>query len=561
MKALGFKLAFTTTNASIIGSQGSKIGFYTAYVGPTVTWSRTTFSTTSESVKGTTLSSIHINESNRILGLAASRAAINAQKIASQTITDSAIAKNTRQKIKSASKESLIALVDEGGEAYEYRVILNDANKAEHMGMDNRIDEVLGTMYGGITDKIESRKINKMVIENVYDDYEANYEKEKDKFIRVGPRGAYEDVWAVIPTASKEHIEVLFGKREMFIRVELVDLVMGYRKFHAADTANLKKLPKKINHWVDIGEKIWKEVVAYGAVQIVIKTPIVLIDNITSNIIILIRDGMNPATVVRRHQEGMQALSEYKDSAFAVQDIRYKLKADPTNNKLKVELGRHLDDIQNNPVRVLIEAGIFQSITEDINVDKFTSASAFEQTKIGKAVSTNMPAFLKPIVRNAFMTKDTWMFHNLMKATQYSDFLARYSKYVHLMEKGNVNGLNGAEFDKAHDEILNDIIEDFVNYDVPQSKALQYLNDMGLVRFTKYYLRTQRIIAKKWKQQPLNNLISVGMQHYVGDVSDINDSWILSNDPISKLNDPLGLIGDAVEPKGLTLLVDLLFPD
>jgi len=172
-----------------------------------------------------------------------------------------------------------------------------------------------------------------------------------------------------------------------------------------------------------------------------------------------------------------------------------------------------------------------------------------------------MPGFISPLFQQVFMTKDTWLFQTFMKATQYSDFLARYTKYTYLKEKKGMMDMDvkSPEYKKLKQELLEDIIEDFVNYDVAQHKMLQYANDMGMVRFTKYFLRTQRVIAKKWKTEPVNNIISVGLQHVYGDVSDINDSFIIGADLPGKI--ALGdVLGDATEPMGISF-VDWLLLD
>jgi len=546
----GFKIAFKMDSLA----DGEKMAFYTAMNGAATTYTRTIFSTTAENVKGTTLTAAFMND-NPLVGRSEAKLAQNAlRKQAMENMNKQFTGKvpdlsqrSTRQ------RNPLIPLVNAKGESYEYRQILNHQMRKEHLNEDRRIDEVLGAMYGAMKDKLNTRKNNQIVIENLYKDYQDNYDNEPDQFVRVGVNGDYGDVWAVIPEQSKEHIRSLTGVREIYIRAEVVDLVMGYRKFSLSDTKMAKRvLPPQVRHIMDISGKVWQEIVALGAVQIVVKTPQVLVDNVLSNTIILIRDGLNPTDIVRRHLEGIAALNQYELDISEEQKLVLELQQDANNHRKVAKLAKVRESIKRNPVTELVTEGIFQSITEDINVNKYTSASTIANTRVGKAVQNNMPGFMTPIFQHVFMTKDTYLFKQFLKATQYSDFLARYTRYAFLKEKEGLDQLEGDAYRLKKNEILADLIEDYVNYDVPQHKMLQYANDMGMVRFTKYFLRTQRVIVKKWKQQPINNMASVWLQQVVGDQPDINDSFMPFMSPMDKVS-IFDVISDATDPKGLEL--------
>ncbi|MCP3673269.1 MAG: hypothetical protein GY829_02185 [Gammaproteobacteria bacterium] len=552
-KAMGYTLAFEMDS---IGIEGERLGFYTAYTGAATTFQRTTFSTTSEQSKGTTLTQVYVKDTNGIVGRKMVRNAQNKiyreamQQMNKQFTSEIGDLRKNRSK----EKSPLIPLVNSQGEAYEYRVILSHAQKEKHLNQDKRVDEVLGSMYASMSDKLETRKINYRVITDLYDDYSRNFEDEPEAFVRIGQNGRYGDLWAVMPEQSKQLVKELTGKRELYVRAELVDLVMGYRKLSIKDSERFQKLPPLVKGVLGVTEKIWQEIVAYGAVQIVIKTPKVLIDNVISNTIMLLRDNVSPKMILDKHLEGIAGLNDYYSTVQEIHDLNIKLQQNPKNGANQSQIAKAHERLRLNPVRPLIEAGIFQSITEEINVSKFTDNSAFNNTRIGKAAVKLTPTFMIPVLKQAFMTKDTWLFNTMMKATQYSDFLARYTKYSFLTETSEFQALEGPAREAALQEIFADIVEDYVNYDVPQNKKMQYVNDMGGMRFTKYFLRTQRVITKKWQQQPVNMAISWGLQSTFGDVPDITDSFIFTSDIMGKVNGPVGLVGDAIIPKGAELV-------
>ena len=73
----------------------------------------------------------------------------------------------------------------------------------------------------------------------------------------------------------------------------------------------------------------------------------------------------------------------------------------------------------------------------------------------------------------------------------------------------------------------------FVNYDTPTAKPVQYLNDMGLLWFTKYYLRIQAVIMQLVREQPLRAAALLGIDNFFVNVSDILDSSFISKSPVN----------------------------
>ena len=54
----------------------------------------------------------------------------------------------------------------------------------------------------------------------------------------------------------------------------------------------------------------------------------------------------------------------------------------------------------------------------------------------------------------------------------------------------------------SHDAALQIASDNFINYDVPTSRGLQYMNDMGAVMFTKYNIRIQKALFQLLKKRP-----------------------------------------------------------
>jgi hypothetical protein len=102
-------------------------------------------------------------------------------------------------------------------------------------------------------------------------------------------------------------------------------------------------------------------------------------------------------------------------------------------------------------------------------------------------------------------------------ATQYSDFVARATEYQLLQERG-----------VGKKEAMEHVMDAFVNYNKPATAFEEYLNNMGLIMFTKYFKRIQRAIAKGFKDKPLNVLIAILGQSALYDIDDIYDQNMLT---------------------------------
>jgi hypothetical protein len=130
---------------------------------------------------------------------------------------------------------------------------------------------------------------------------------------------------------------------------------------------------------------------------------------------------------------------------------------------------------------------------------------------------------------------------------QFSDFAARYSNHKYNMGKG-----------MSFEDSINDIMTTFINYDIPQTKAMQYLNDMGVLSFTKYMMRVQQVILKTFAERPatflgtalLSDMLS--MVHYQMGAS-IDDGLIGFNAMSQQFRNSFGVITAGSETAPINL--------
>jgi len=97
----------------------------------------------------------------------------------------------------------------------------------------------------------------------------------------------------------------------------------------------------------------------------------------------------------------------------------------------------------------------------------------------------------------------------------------------------------------SKEDAIRKISSEFVAYDPPSSKGLQYANDVGIVWFSKYYIRIQKVIFDMFRENPGRAMALVGAQEVVGDFQAINDSSMLVNSIFNRLHNPLTTVAGA----------------
>jgi hypothetical protein len=113
----------------------------------------------------------------------------------------------------------------------------------------------------------------------------------------------------------------------------------------------------------------------------------------------------------------------------------------------------------------------------------------------------------------------------LTRATQYSDFVARYTLYKHQTEQ------QGVPKDKA----LLIASETFINYDIPTGAGLQWMNDMGILMFTKFLFRIQKVILRQFRDSPGKALALEAAQLALADAPNITDQNLITYSVVDRL--------------------------
>jgi hypothetical protein len=476
------------------------------------------------------------------------------------------------KKGKSADTSLLLPIVNEKGEITSYRYIMSEHVKDSILERDNRFDYAMGRMFGVITDKVNSKTVNSQVLNLAVEDFNESFAKDPSAFVDIGNNtkdAELKEIYDLLPQEMKSEMRQLWGKgKPIMIREEFVNLIFGFRKLSLKDKNNMMGAAiRGVNDsvtWVmqnsffpdapnaDIG-RLWTEVVNLAKELIVVKTGVIIIPNFISNNILLLVKGVSPSTLIKSQTEAVIELDKYRkdqiERDIIVRELAANKKLSATKRKkLEVELGQLNNDLQNNPVGELIDEGIFQSIIEDVNFEEdiYTSRAKIG-TKVETIANEYLPDFAVDAYRYLYLTKDTAPYQVLLKTVQMSDFIARYALYKHRIENRPATIKTKEQKEAYRIDTLAEIVESFINYDVPTSREMQWINDVGLLMFTKFYFRIQKIILRQFKERPASTMGFYGVEELFGKMDDIGDTNILFGTVFNRANTPFDIIDQATD--------------
>ena len=130
-----------------------------------------------------------------------------------------------------------------------------------------------------------------------------------------------------------------------------------------------------------------------------------------------------------------------------------------------------------------------------------------------------LPKSIRTAGKYAIISRDTALYRGLEKGVQYGDFIAKAILYKHLMSQPLAN----------EDRVLDRIRYEFVNYDMLAGRSREYLENIGLLWFYNFKLRTTRVAFSMLRNNPLHALVFLGMPN----ISDIGSP--LTDNLLSKI--------------------------
>ena len=466
----------------------------------------------------------------------------------------------------------LVPLRNANGAITAWRYTMSKDGKDRYMQRHNAVEDVLSGMFGNAMSKENTKETNRKSVQLLKDIYMNDKARRPTDYIRFAgdnPDAEIAETFRLLPDDMREAVTSIWGKDGMYVPVELYDLFFGYRRKSLVaglfdNPENSKALKAKIARTLqtlfgsDIAmrltraENMWMEAITVLKDIVVIKNLFTLVGNIISNFSTLLMHGVPLKDMVKNHQVAVQGLMAYQRDSGALLRLTKLRDAGITvqGMDLEHEIAVLKDAIEKNPIKDMVEAGLVQTIVEDVEVedDRFSYKTQFTNWIEDK--TQKIPERVREIGKHVVMTHDTPLYQLLYRGTGTSDFAARYVLYKHLTSR-TVKPM-------SKEDALRRVDSEFVNYDNPTHSSIDLMNRLGFAMFTKYYMRIQKVLFTLYREKPLQSLMVSVLGNLLDGMQTLSDSAFWNRFGNITSGGILELPGAMDEPITLNLLTQLV---
>lgn len=439
------------------------------------------------------------------------------------------------------------------GSIMNYHYEMNGYTKDTYLERNNDFDLLLANLASDLVYKPMVEQLQKEIAKWLYQDSITNYAKHPRDYRLIH---VYDDVMArILPYTMRNEIYRLWGKGtaipihksvytallgyEAYSLVNIFDKLANHEKLNFAEKALVWLLTKLFGNQARKNllhiEKSVQQLMQLIKDVIVIRSGTVLLGNIFANTLLLALHGINPIRILQDTLFAWRNVKRYSKDINELEQVKIKLLAD--NSQLLQTKKKTLEQaIKNNPLHEYMQQGMMSTIVEDLDTQKVYQYETMLDKQINKLRDKVNPKLLKTFDVVA-MNSGSIVHDFLTEATQFSDFSAKYVLANYLQEQG-----------KKLDNTIHEANLSFINYDIPTNKALDYFNRIGLMMFTKFFLRFQNVLWRLGLKLPARVL----GQHFV--IENLGQQGVLDPFFVNRLGNPFD---DSIF-NGLFLADDLL---
>lgn len=475
------------------------------------------------------------------------------------------------------------AVLNDAGKVTDYRYMMDKETKKGLLKQDTRISEVMARSFGTLLDKDLSKQHNEKVLESLKQDMFDNWTegtKGNDgltDYTLIGPNVADPEMRKLYYMLPKEFHEFVNNTddKTLAVRSDLHHLYFGYSHMTIANFPGLSKVtPQVLMKVIKFAEMMWMELVKIVKTNILMKMPTVLLSNIFANFMYGVMRGYDPLTLVSMQIESYRDITAYNKSVKEIQslenDIREMgvvLEKDTITPSRKasltsqIRIARQKQDavkrrMETNysHIHELVQLGLDQNV-EDVTND--TDSDTNRITGFFDEQLQKTPELVRNGLDILFITKRTKFYKIANEFLEVSDLVSR--DVQNRLEKKNemkqadgikalptwwleqqegsynpTQRLTGEERKKflaqAKEHREYELVEDFINYTKPSSRIEEYLNKVGILMFTKYVKRIQRIIMKNTSNAPIKTAVVALAVGFLGGLPSIHEQSFLVKD-------------------------------
>lgn len=330
---------------------------------------------------------------------------------------------------------------------------------------------------------------------------------------------AINEFYYQLPMATRNYIDSIGG---LYVKRNELDNIIGYSQASITDIFTGKSgLPDFIQkpvravatvilqdlfgmnpaQFLKYLERGFGEVAALSKDYVLVRSGIVPLQNILSNVIHLWNTGIPVNKIAPLMLEGYKEAKRYTELHKELLAARHTILVDgitPQEKERNKAKARALEvSLEKLSVASLIRAGLLTSIS-DLSNDTVKEDDEFSLlTKaMEKSGIKEMRKHTPELVKSLMVYKGS-KGHNIMSQfMDYGDFVAKYALYQHLTQG------KGIDSTKA----MNIVRDEFVNYSMNRGREFDWANKVGLTWFLSYKLAIQKIIYRNLRRNTLRTL-------------------------------------------------------
>lgn len=448
-------------------------------------------------------------------------------------------------------QKGMVPIYNKSGDVVDFRYMMNKENKSKFLEQDLRITQVLPRSIASIEHQMKRDELNKMALTAILKDMKDNWEESdigKDgltEYSQIGPDvsdPAMKELYYMLPPMFQEMIKERADKR-IAVRKDLVPIYFGYRHMTLANIVGVHLLPTVMKTVISVAEGIWQEMIKISKSAILLKMPLILASNIRSNILLQIsRGSLDLRQLGKDYLDSTREVNDYltynrkivrleQEIAQDKEALRRVRNTDVLSDKIlnkMTELGRLQSALAANPAKELFDSGMYQTHVEEIE-----NSALGETNRITKYVGgklEQMPKGVRWLAETTYLTQNTRWYKFSQEVLQRSDMIARAvdNKTKIREEDLQINGkkelpewwiakqeegypktkeLKGEErkqfFVEGKEVRMQELIDRYINYTLPNGRFEEWANRMGILMFTKYLKRVQKVVMGLFGDHPL----------------------------------------------------------
>lgn len=438
-------------------------------------------------------------------------------------VTDAAdVKKLARVMQRETGPNNLLPVYGATGEVVAFERSLDPVMMEKVLG-EQDLHKAIGMWRGRQVEEGFSQVFNEKLVDNLAAMYNRDIAENPDNARQ------YVDVFASKDPVLKDAAKLVnmetrsllaqhFGDKLM-VRRDMLNDVVGYRSATIGDawTGNSRWSPETQKAIRNVAvsafgndayrkfmnaEKTLQNIVGDAKVLIVVKSVVVPIANLMSNMYQLVARGVPLRALAKGMPSKLTEVENYTKTQVRLIEAEAELRASGgdlrVERRLKTEIQAIKDSHKRMSIWPLIEAGEFSGISDaGMTRNEIPLTSGRLQAYMEQAAS-KLPGWGSTVGRYALVTKDTALFQGLQKSVEYGDFLAKAILFDHYV--GN-KGMTKAE-------AMAKVTEEFVNYDRLAGRNRSYLESIGMLWFYNFKIRSVKVAASMIRNNPVHTLLS-----------------------------------------------------